>query len=102
MEITVFAKTRKTPENRTFRTYLTRLHKKDTGEEVTVGVRFAEGIPLPSIFPCNLILDKKNANLSQRRYTTEDGEVRFSQTLWIKEYQLSDVPFVDHSLDDYE
>lgn len=101
MNITVYAKTKKTAEGRTFRIYLSRVHRKSTGEEIPVRVNFKEGVPVPTVFPVNLVVDKKDANLATKHYRDDEGVERTSQTLWIEKYEMGE-PFEDHSLDDFE
>lgn len=101
MEITVYAKTKKTVEGRTFRIYLSRITRKSTGEQIPVRVNFKEGVPLPTVFPVNLVIQKENANLTEKHYYDDEGVKRTSHNLWIEKYEMGE-PFVDHSLDDYE
>lgn len=102
MQLTIFAKTKKTAEGRTFRIYLSRLINKNSGEELPVRVQFREGIPVPSLYPINIIVEKKDANLSTKKFTDDEGKEHVTHTLWVNSYQTSPEPFVDHSLDDYE
>lgn len=101
MEITIYAKTKKTAEGRTFKIYLSRITRKSTGEEVPVRVNFAEGVPLPTLFPVNILVDKKDANLSKKTYKDADGVEHITYNLWVNDYQPG-APFEDHSLDDFE
>lgn len=100
MKITVFRKMRKTMEGRTFASYLTRLPKKD-GSSLTVSVRFKND-SVPDDFPAVLEVSKKDANLSERVYTTSSGEDRVGYTLWVNAWALSGEEWIDHSLDDFE
>lgn len=100
MELTIYAKTKKTAEGRSFRIYLSRLTNKKTGEEVPVRVNFQEGLPLPTVFPVNIVIKREDANLSEKRYKDEEGEEHLTRSLWIKAYEMGS-PFEDHSLDDY-
>lgn len=106
MQLAVYSKTMKSSiDNRSFRIYLSRLQRKPTeecpeGEEVPVRVQFREGTPLPTLFPCNIVVDKANANLSKRKYTDKDGKECITYTLWVNEYKPGE-PFEDHSLDDF-
>lgn len=96
--ITVFAKTRKTEEGRSFTSYNGRLTKKN-GEVVSVGVKFkspCEG-PKKEDCPCNILFEKQDANLAQRY--DEDTE-RVYNTLWIAKYILGPA-YEDHSLDEF-
>lgn len=101
MNLTLYAKTKKTSEGRTFKIYLSRLINKKTEEEIPVRVNFREGLPLPTIYPCNIVVEKKDANLSTKKYTDEEGHEHISHNLWVNAYQMGE-PFEDHSLDDYE
>lgn len=102
MELTIFAKKRTTKEGKLFYTYLTQLIRIEDGEPVTVQAKFPEGLaPKADDCPLNIIVDKEKANLAIKELETEDGEIT-SRTLWIKEYTISEYPYVDTSLDDYE
>lgn len=102
MELTVFAKKRTTTEGKRFYTYLTQLTRKEDGERVAVQVKFPEGFaPKADDCPLNITVDKEKANLAIKKLGTENGEI-ISRTLWIKEYTISENPFEDTSLDDYE
>lgn len=101
MKLTIYAKTKKTSEGRSFKVYLSRLYNKRTGEDVPVRVVFQEGCTLPTIFPCNIVAEKADMNLSEKKYRDEQGEEHITRSLWIKDYQMGE-PFEDHSLDDYE
>lgn len=104
MNITVFSKKRQTRDGKkTFYNYIGTLKKKD-GTEDTVAVKFREecGAPDPKTCPCNIIVDKGDANLSARDFVREDtGEVINVKTLWVNAWS-NGAPYVDHSLDDYE
>lgn len=101
MKLTIFSKSMKSKEDRKFKVYLTRLKRKD-GEEVPVRVSWAESVVIPSSFPCIIEVEKKNANLSQKKYKDLEGNEGVSYTLWVNEYTLSKEEYVDHSLDDFE
>lgn len=102
MKFTIFAKKRTTKEGKPFTTYLTRLKRKDGAEEC-VQVRFTDGFaPNQADCPLNIDVCRESANLSKKKIPTEDGEEVVSKTLWIKEYDVSEEEYVDHSLDDYE
>ena len=101
MKITVFAKTMKTKEGKSFKIYLSRLVKK-TGEEVPVRVQFTEGTPLPTVYPVIIEVPKSGAQLSPRKYLDKDGVESESYTLWVREYMPTGEEYVDHSLDDFE
>lgn len=100
MRLTVFAKTMKSKEDRKFRVYLSRL-TKTSGEEVPIRIQWGEGVPIPSTFPIIINVEKKNANLSVRKYTDKDGNESLSHTLWVNEYTPTGEEYVDHSLDEY-
>lgn len=102
MELTVFAKKRTTSEGKRFYTYLTQLTRKEDGEHVSVQVKFPEGLaPKADDCPLNITVDKDKANLAIKKVETENGEIT-SRTLWVKDYTISENPFEDNSLDDYE
>lgn len=103
MEITVFAKKRKTSDGKSFFGYISTLTRKD-GESITVSVKFRDdcGAPKPEKCPVNIEFDKKHANLSSREYIREDsGEIATSYTLWVNEWKQG-AEYVDKSLDDFE
>lgn len=101
MKLTIFSKSMKSKEDRKFKVYLTRLRNKN-GEEVSVRVAWAEGVVIPAQFPCIILVDKKDANLSTRTYKSEDGSTGTSHTLWVNAYTPTTEEYVDHSLDEYE
>lgn len=103
MEITVFAKERKTSNGKTFWGYLTTLVNKATGEQETIGVRFRQscGQPDPDRCPMNIVVDKKDCNIATSHYTREDtGEDAVSKSLWVMKWKEGS-EYVDHSTDDY-
>ena len=103
MEITVFAKERKTTQGKPFWGYLAKLTNKRTGEIETLGVRFRQdcGQPDPKRCPMNIVIEKGNANISESTYTREDtGETAVSKSLWVSEWKEGS-KYVDHSMDDY-
>lgn len=103
MEITVFAKKRTTEDGKkTFYNYLSTLTKKD-GEEVRCSVKFRDecGAPKPEKCPCNIVVDKKNANLSKREVEKKDGEIVTVYTLWVSAWE-NGTPYIDESLNDFE
>ncbi len=103
MNVVIFAKKRTTKEGKKFYNYIGTLKKKD-GSEDTVAVKFREecGAPDPKSCPCNILVNKGDANISSRDFTREDtGEVIVIKTLWVNAWKQG-APYVDHSLDDYE
>lgn len=103
MEITVFAKKRNTKEGKTFYTYLSNIPKKD-GTKQTVSVKFREecGTPEPKNCPCNIIVEKKNVNMSKEDFAyPETGEVGTSFTMWVSAW-INGSEYVDHSMDEYD
>lgn len=103
MIITVFAKRRQTNEGKIFYNYLTTL-KNRNGESVPAQVKFRDsaGQPRPEDCPCNIIVEKTDANLSSREYTDENtAEVRVARTLWVTRWD-NGPEYVDHSLDDFD
>lgn len=102
MFLTIFAKKRMNKENKSFYTYLTQLKKKESDESVTVQVKFPDDIkPNPLECPMNIDVEKKNANLQEKKVNTDGGEI-VSRTLWVKDYNVSENPYEDSSLDDYD
>ena len=100
-EITIFAKNRTNKDGKKFTTYLTTLTRKD-GTKVSASVKFKEEIGSPKEFPCNILVEKKNANLNERRYKREDtGDEAIGYTLWISDWKKGSA-YVDHSLDDFD
>ena len=103
MELSIFAKNRKTREGRSFVVYLSTLTKKD-GTQVPCSVKFTQECqpPKPELCPMNIIVDKEHANVSKRRYLNEStGEVLDSYTLWVNQYAAGG-EYVDHSMDEFE
>ena len=98
IQITVFAKTRKTEEGRAFTSYNGRLTKKN-GETLSVGIKFKSPCTGPNKeeCPCNIIFEKQDANLAQRYDEEAD---RVYSTLWIAAYKMGE-PYEDHSLDEF-
>lgn len=106
MKIAVFARKIEDKNGKKYYTYSARLTRKD-GNTESVGVAFREecGSPDPKKCPMNIVVDRKNANLAERRREVTDkatGELveRVYKTLWISEWKESE-KYVDHSLDDY-
>ena len=111
MEITVFAKQRRTKEGKIFYSFLSTLTKKD-GTQLVCTVKFREDAnqPKPEQCPMNILVSKADANLSTRKFTREvtdpvTGEITteegMSHTLWVSSW-LPGGQYVDHSLDDFE
>lgn len=103
MEISIFAKRRRTKDGREFFAYLSSLRKKD-GDTIPVSVKFNKEIqpPKPESCPCNIIVDKENCNLSSKKFFREEtGEILETHTLWVNQYAAGS-EFVDHSMDDIE
>ena len=101
MEITVFAKKKKTKTGKDFFTYLTTLTRKD-GEEEMIEVKFREECGAPKSFPVNLVIEKKDANISKKNITREDnGEMFEKKTLWVSAWEEGE-PYEDTSLDEYD
>lgn len=105
MQITIFAKKRKTEEGREFYTYLATLTRKD-GTELKAQVKFREdcGSPKGADCPMNLIVAKKDANLSSKEVVKnagkDDEELVTVYTLWVSEWEKGPA-YVDTSLDDF-
>ena len=101
MELSVYAKKRTSKDGNKFYSYLSRLTRKD-GSELPITVKFLEGCPTisPADCPCNIIVDKTNASLSQKKFEDEEGNTGFSYTLFVRDWEAGGV-FIDHSLDDF-
>lgn len=105
MLITIYAKKRTTREGKSFYSFLTKLVKKGTGETITAQVKFREscGTPDGKLCPCNLEINKKTANFASKEMTDNDtGLIFTSNTLWVSDWQYSEIPFADTSMDDFE
>lgn len=103
MEITIFAKKRKTKDGKSFYSYLTTLTRKN-GENLTTQVKFREdcGSPKADLCPMNIVVEKGKANLSSKDFIREDtGETCKSFTLWVSEWAKGS-EYIDTSLDDFE
>ena len=103
MELTIYAKKRTSNDGKPFFGYLSTLTRKD-GTSQRVSVKFREdcGSPKADKCPMNIIVDKKNANISIKEYIREDnGDICKSYTLWVSAWEPGS-PFVDHSLDEFE
>lgn len=103
MQLTIFAKRRQTKEGKTFFNYLSTLVSK-AGNEIPVQVKFrdAAGQPRPEDCPCNILVNKMDANLVTKEYTDPNtAEVRQSKTLWVSRWEKGPA-YVDHSLDDFD
>lgn len=102
MDLTIFAKKRTANDGRTFYGYIARLTNVNTGETLVAGVKFRDecGAPKPEKCPCNIVVDKKKANLSEKLFTAENGETRKGYTLWVSEWTPGK-EYVDTSLDEY-
>ena len=109
MQLTVFAKTKHTKEGKPFNTYFSKLKKKD-GSEITAELKFREDCGVPKDFPVNIIVDKSNANFSEKDVTVvskdeagnEEERVVTQRRIWINEWNYSEEEYVDHSMDDFE
>lgn len=103
MELSIFAKRRRTQDGKIFFTYLTTATKKD-GTEVPCSVRFTEPAqpPKPENCPCNIIVNKEHCNMSKKKIFREaTGEILEVHTLWISQY-AGGSEYVDHSMDEFE
>lgn len=104
MQLTVFAKKKTTKEGKPFNTYFAKMTKKD-GEEITTEVKFREECGAPKEFPCNVIVDKKDANFVEKPVTYHDekddiDKDAIRRQLWVSAWKDGE-PYVDHSLDDF-
>ena len=102
MELAIYAKKRTMTNGKTFYSYLATLPRKD-GTDQTVTVRFRDeaGSPDPAKCPMNIIVDKKDSNVSKRTYTTADGEIGTAYTLWVSAWEVG-APYIDTSLDEFD
>lgn len=103
MEITVFAKERKTKEGRAFTSYVTKLLNKSTGEIETMTVKFRQacGSPDAKDCPCNIEIAKSDCNVQEQSYTREDtGETMIGKSLWVNSWAMGS-EYIDHSTDEY-
>ena len=107
MKITVFAKKRTMQKEdgkvKIFWNFLTTLRSK-SGDEFIASVKFRDecGEPKPETCPINIEFDKRNANLTDRKYIDKEGVEQVAKTLWLSSWKESDDVYVDHSLDDFE
>ena len=99
MKITVFAKERTGKDNNKFLSYLSKL-TKNTGEEVTVQLKFSEecGRIKKENCPCIIEVDTSDCSYSERKVVKDDREI-INRVLWINEYTKTDEVFVDTSAD---
>ena len=100
MEMTIFSKKRKTAEGREFSTYFTELLNKNSGELEKISVKFREECGAPKVFPCNIVVEKENCNISKRTYEDEEGLKKETRDLWITAWTEGSA-YVDHSTDEY-
>ena len=103
MNLTIFAKKRKSEDGREFYTYLTTLKRKD-GTELKCQVKFREscGTPKGAECPMNIVVNKNAANLSAKDIEREEtGEIITVYSLWVSEWTKGE-KYVDHSLDDFD
>lgn len=97
MKITVFAKERKGKDNSSFISYLSKL-TKNTGEEVTVQLKFSEecGRIKKENCPCIIEVEVSDCSYSERKVIKDDREI-INRVLWINKYTKTDEVFVDTS-----
>ena len=104
MKTTIFAKRVKSHDGKSFVTFVTQLERKD-GSRQYMKVMYTGKDKNKSFDSdaCPLVIEfnREDANASTETYTDKSGEERKSYTLWLKDYQVSDEKFVDHSLDDF-
>lgn len=103
MEFAVFAKRAQTKEGKVFYNYLTTLINNKTNEQVTVRVKFRDscGAPKPESCPRNIVVDKRNANMTTKEIHKDDGSVILTRTMWVSAWDDGSA-YVDHSMDDFE
>ena len=105
MEITIFAKKKKSLEGKEFKVYSTKLVNKATGEETFFNVKFRESCGTPKNCPCTIEAAKEDCNISEDRYEVindETGEtmVNTTKVLWVTNWS-NEQKYVDHSTDEY-
>lgn len=69
-----------------------------------MSVRFREDAGKPKLEDCpmNLIVEKRDANVSTKDFVREDtGETGISYTLWVSAWTPGE-PYVDTSLDEFD
>ena len=105
MKITVFSRKAKTNDGRVFNVFVSSLNKNDgTSQYVTVRYSGKDKNKEFDSTKCPYIIEfkKEDANLSSKSFEDKKtGEKRKNFTLWIKDYNISDEVYVDHSLDDF-
>lgn len=110
MELTIYASKKsyeKEGKQKSFYTYSTRILNKITEQEEFFNVKFREdcGAPLPANCPCNIIIEKKDANITEKERFYNDRETGEEKTVidrvvWVSAWTEGS-PFEDHSTDDY-
>lgn len=110
MELTIYASKKsyeKEGIQKSFYAYSTRILNKKTGEEEFFNVKFREdcGKPLPANCPCNIKVEKKDANITRRERVYNDRETGeeknvIDRVIWVNAWTEGS-PFEDHSTDDY-
>lgn len=108
MKLAIFAKRRQTNDantgkTRDFWTYLTTLINRETGEPLSVQVKFREacGAPEPAECPMFIEVPKGKANLSWDSYENDEGETLQAAKMWVTEWEKAGA-YEDHSLDNYD
>lgn len=104
MQLTIFAKNRTANDGRPFKSYFTKMTKKD-GSEITAQVKFRDECGAPKEFPCNIIVAKENANFSEKEKTYTDAKTQeekqtVERILWVSRWSEGE-QYVDHSMDDF-
>ena len=80
------------------------MQKKD-GSEITAQVKFQTECGTPQECPCNIIVDKKDANFSEKEKTYTDAKTQeekqtVERVLWVSKWTNGE-PYEDHSMDDF-
>ena len=100
LTLNVFKKERATKEGRMFNAYITRIVNKATGEEITAGLKFEDGVDVPKEFPVRI--DILNGSVSPKKYKDETtGEEKTGWTVWVRDWKVSEEVYEDKSLDDW-
>lgn len=105
MTFNVFAKRITANNGKSFTKYVTTLVKKD-GTKVYTDVHFNDDIKNRlTAFPCTVTIPKDGANFNSRKNTGKDkngNDVEYTRNnLWVTKIE-NVMPYVDHSLDEFE
>ena len=96
--LTIFSKKRTDKTGKNFYIYLTKLKMGEVENIVEVKFKMSK----PKDFPINIEVDRKTANLSKRKYLSQNGTEVFTNVLWVGVWNLSEDIYHDTSLDGVE